>query len=554
MMSPVRRPWIAPAAMCLLLALVHTWPLVSGPGTLSRNDNGDAMLNEWILAWVAHQLPRAPARLFDANIFHPARDTLAFSEPLIVPALMGAPVRWLGGSPVLLYNVVLLLGYALTALAGYALARQWTGSAAAGLLTGSALAFNTHTLTRLAHVQGVHAWGLPLALLSADRLIESARVRDAIWLAVWMAAMAYTSGYVAVFGAILVAVAMVSRLPWWWRRAPLVLSRLAIAVVVAGVATLPVYLPYRRVAIEQGMVRTLESVDMYSLPLKGYITSAGRLHYWLWSEPFFDEPLDPFFPGVVVLCLAAAALVWGVGRGPKAAGHADAALRRQRVVMLVAIAAAGVVLSLGTRTPVYGWVFQIFPPIQGLRAAARWGNLFLLGMAALAGMGLAGLLTRMSTRRAGAIAALAILLVNIESLRAPFGYTRFDGIPRIYTHLADAPGQVVLVEIPFYPPEAVFQNAGYVLNSTAHFRPLMNGYSGYTPESYERYAAEFASFPDPQALRAMRRARVTHVMVHSTRFYHSAERNAEILDRIAASPALERIAVGPPGITLYRLR
>ena len=34
--------------------------------------------------------------------------------------------------------------------------------------------------------------------------------------------------------------------------------------------------------------------------------------------------------------------------------------------MLVAIAVTGVVLSLGTRTPVYGWLYQVFPPMQGL--------------------------------------------------------------------------------------------------------------------------------------------------------------------------------------------
>ena len=153
------------AALCLLLAIVHTWPLATAPGTLSRNDNADAELNEWILAWVAHQLPRAPAHLFDGNIFYPERDTLAFSEPLIVPALMGAPLQWLGASPVFVFNIVLLLGFALTAWAGYALAFEWTGDRAAGMLAGSMFAFNTHTLTRLAHVQGIHAWGLPLALL-----------------------------------------------------------------------------------------------------------------------------------------------------------------------------------------------------------------------------------------------------------------------------------------------------------------------------------------------------------------------------------------------------
>ena len=82
-------------AICLLLATVHTWPLVLDPGRYSRNDNADTQLNEWILAWVAHQLPRDPLHLFEANIFYPAHDALAFSEPLIVPGAAWAR-RWPG--------------------------------------------------------------------------------------------------------------------------------------------------------------------------------------------------------------------------------------------------------------------------------------------------------------------------------------------------------------------------------------------------------------------------------------------------------------------------
>jgi hypothetical protein len=152
--------------------------------------------------------------------------------------------------------------------------------------------------------------------------------------------------------------------------------------------------------------------------------------------------------------------------------------------MLVAIAAAGVVLSLGTRTPVHGWVYNIFPPLQGLRAASRFGNLFLLTMAVLAAYGLAGLRRRLPERRATLVVVGLVILANVESLRAPFLYTRFEGIPAIYSLLAHEPGRVVLVEVPFYPPQGVFENGEYVLNSTAHWRPLMNGYSGYTPGAY----------------------------------------------------------------------
>jgi hypothetical protein len=37
----------------------------------------------------------AKLRLFDANIFYPARLTLAYSEANIVPGLLGVPVWWI---------------------------------------------------------------------------------------------------------------------------------------------------------------------------------------------------------------------------------------------------------------------------------------------------------------------------------------------------------------------------------------------------------------------------------------------------------------------------
>ena len=551
-MLRLRHRWTGPALACLLLAVAHTWPLATAPGTLSRNDNGDAQLNEWIMAWVAHQLPRDPARLFQGNIFHPSRDTLAFSEPLIVPAVFGAPVAWLGGSPVLVFNLLVIAGFALTALAGYALVVAWTGDRAAGLLAGSMFAFNTHTLTRLAHVQGLHLYGLPLALLATDRMITGEGRRDWLWLALWMSVMAYTSGYLVVFAVVMIAVALVARAPEWWRRAPGVLGAFALAAASSAIAIVPIYLSYRRVARTEHMTRPLEGVIEYSATLKGYLAAAGTMHISTWSGRFFKDPVDSFFPGFVVIVLATVA-VWSAlrGRHEEPAGPIDRPPRRGRVVMLVAIAATGFVLSLGTRTPIYAWLYAVFPPMQGLRAAARFGNLFLFGMAALAGLGLASM-RRAPARswRAAVVAALVLAAANVESLRAPFAYRRFTGVPHLYDLVAQHAGPVVLAEMPFYPRQAVFENAEYVLNSTAHWRPLMNGYSGYTPESYGRYADDFWHFPEDRAIQAMRRAGVTHVMVHPARFRGDA---ATIVQQTSERPELELLGVGGSGLRLYRL-
>jgi len=544
--KPARLPnWVVPLLLVIALAVIHTWPLALAPGVHSRNDNGDAELNAWILAWVEHTLPRDPMHLFQANIFYPARDVLAFSEPLIVPAILGAPVAWLGGSPVLVYNVMVIGGFAFSALAGYVLMLRWTRDRMASLLAGTTFAFNTHTLTRLAHVQGLHLYGLPMALLATDRIITEGRARQGIWLAVWMIVLAYTSGYLLVFASIAVAIAMLVRMREWLPRWRAVLTSLAVATGLAALAILPLWIPYQRAATEQGMVRSLEAVAEYSATPKGYLAAAGTIHISTWSGRFFKNPVDSFFPGVVLIVLSLTAVVLALRGG----ANDEHTLTRRRVLMLIVIGAAGVLLSFGTATPVYGWIYTIFPPMHGLRAAARFGNLFLLAMSVLAGFGLAQLRRRMPSLAAATIGIAAIVLANAEALRAPFEYRPFTGIPRLYALLEDQP-HVVLAEVPFYPRQAVFENAEYVLNSTAHWRPLMNGYSGYTPASYVDYANVFWYFPRDYAIDAMKRAGGTHVMVHSDRFGNEA---ADVIRQLDARKDFELLGTGARGLRLYRL-
>jgi hypothetical protein len=448
---------------------------------------------------------------------------------------------------------MLIAGFALTAFATCRVIEAWTGDLLAGLVAGSMFAFNTHTLTRLAHIQGIHVYGLPLALLALDRMITASRARGSnasgrsavMLLVVSMALMAYTSGYLVVFAGVMIAVALVTRLPDWWPRGRSVIPPFAVATAMTVVVILPIYLPYRRVAREQHMVRTLDIVKDYSATVTGYLAASGRIHFSTWSGRFFKDPVDSFFPGLIILALAGVAVV----------GAVQTRELRPRVYMLLAIAATGFVLSLGTATPVYGVLFHIFPPMQGLRAAARFGNLFLLGIALLGGIGLAVLRRSLppkggSHKRGQGLAILLIVLANIESLRAPFQYRAFTGIPGIYRLLAREPSQVVLAEQPFFPRWMIFENAPYVLNSTAHWRPLMNGYSGYTPASYQTFADAFWYFPEERAMRAMKDAGVTHVMVHPQRFMADAEK---VIEQINARTDMELIAVGSNGIRLYRL-
>ena len=81
------------------------------------------------------------------------------------------------------------------------------------------------------------------------------------------------------------------------------------------------------------------------------------------------------------------------------------------------------------------------------------------------------------------MAVIAGLLVTVEALRAPMGFTIYEGIPRIYDRVAQL-DDVVLAEVPFPPREAIKDNGPSVLYSAWHLKPLLNGYSGFTPASY----------------------------------------------------------------------
>lgn len=517
-----------------MLAVAHTWPLASAPGRWSRNDAGDTLLNEWAIAWVAHQAVHDPVHLFDANIFYPEKATLALSEHLVPQAAMVAPVLWSGGSPVLAHNLAMLLGFALTGWAMCVVVRRWTGSGAAGIVAGSLAAFNAHTLTRMAHVQAQHLEFLPLALLALDRLLAAPRVRHALALGGWFALQALTSGYFLVFASVSMLAALAARpAEWWGRRGRRVGPRLLLAALVAVTILLPFMLPYRYVRERYNFIRTLGEIENFSAVAADYLATGARVHSG-WSVRFFRG--DGLFPGLVALALAGSTLVSGL------------AFRDRRARMWLAIAFVTFCLSFGAFFPPYAWLHRVLPIFDAIRAPIRFGQFTLLAVAALAGFGVAELLPRIRGDRLRAAAGiLLVALVNLEAMRAPIWYAEYRGERAIFKKLATEPDAVVAY-FPFNSqPGSVGANARYMLSSTLNWRPMLNGYSGMMPPSFFRHAQGVDAFPLPQSLAYLASVGVTHVVVDTDRLSPQ---------RVGLLPQADRLqlwaADGP--IRIYRVK
>lgn len=494
-------PWLA-AGVFVVLAVFHTWPLMAPPWRQSMNYHADVQLNSWIVGWIAHAVANDPWRLFDGNIFWPEPGTIAYSDPLIVPALIVAPVLWLGGSPVLAFNLTDLIGLVATAWATWWVVRRWTGSGTAALVSGALAAFNVHTLTRVAHLAATHAWGLPLSWYFADALIERPRWRTAAALAVVVALTAATSLYLLAFVGLIVGGVIVTGIRHW--RGALFVAGASVAGLILAA---PVFVPYIRLN-QAGASRPIEMVQQFSATTSGYLTSTSLLHGG-WSRAFFTTDVNVLFAGVIALVLAAAGL--GIAL-------ASDRISRRRAVTMVILGIVAVLLSLGPGTAVYRWLYDVVSPLRGLRAAARFGYVYLVAIAFSAGFAVASFERRAGRRFGLGLAGILLAAVTAEAWLGPMRTVPFNGVPQIYRHLTTAPDAVRLAEVPFYPAEMIFENGEYVLNATAHWQPLMNGYSGYTPDSYRRRTSSFWFFPEAWAIDAMKQDGVTHVMVHLEKF------------------------------------
>jgi hypothetical protein len=367
-------------------------------------------------------------------------------------------------------------------------------------VAGSLAAFNAFTLVNLTHLQFLHAGFIALMLYAIDRVITRRQYRDGIVLGVGFALQAFASLYLMAFSVFMLVFALAARVREWLPHARGLLPRLAAAGVVALLLLAPYLSPYWRLQQTENHSRSI--ADSESASWTNYAGTGARLHFETWSRGIAGGASTYAFPGFVALALTAVAL-------------SDRKQRRDpRVGMCVIIALGCVAVSFAPSWPFYPAVYAAVPLFQAIRAVHRIAQVMLLMVAVLAGLGVAVLARRWGGGRVWPAAAAAlVLLVNGEALRAPLGLVWFEGIPAVYDALAADPAAVI-VEAPFPMPQQWFLNSRYMVNSTRHWRPMLNGYSSYRPPSYYEAYEIMQGFPGDASLIALHHLGVTHVVVH----------------------------------------
>ncbi len=538
---------------CFSIAL--TWPLA-----WKMRDTivswGDPVFQVWTMAWNWHALTTSPGDLFNANVFYPWRNVLAYSDHLLGQTLLVWPVYALTGNVLLADNLAFFIALIFSAMAMYLLVVDITGNRLAGILAGAAFAFAPPRMAHAEHLHILSAQWLPLALLCLRRTTLAEGRKRLLW-AAGLGGCFVAQGLFGIYflyfmivmlmvaGAVYLGYALVER-----NRQ--LLTSLGVAIVacaIGGLLLIPTLWPYQQVHLDLGVEREESEVAFWRATRDDYFAAAPSNDLWgaLLEDQHRNIEQD-LFPGLFLFGFAVVGLF-------------DRRVRRARWIF-VAITVAGFVLSFGFSGHIFGrdiWLpYHLFydwlPGFRAIRVPARFGHLALVGLGGLAGIGLnltwQYLKTRLDEQNwqfawVGVIVAgLALIWADTSTSMNLPPPLPVDNPRPDYVFLSEHPGSMLEMPMGEGPVASAWPNFW----STKHWNPVVNGFSGIVPPTYDLLRERSRQIPDPEAIRLVQGLGIDYIVVHKEM---PEDRRREVEEGLKANSSVVLVF---PGIdAIYRL-
>src|SRR4051812_1236722 len=316
--TDVRRREVVLAALAgVALALAMHWPLPLHIGRDVARDLGDPLPQAWQVAGDGRAARPQPLDFFQANVFWPLKNSLAFSD-----ALVGyAPAGVIGRGPhaaIARYDLLFLFAYALAFLGAYLLARELGAGRVGGFVAGAAFAYAPWRLGQDGHLHVLSSGGIPLCLFLLVRGYRraSGRLVLAGWLvAAWQLSLGFSLGLQLAY---LLFVLAVGALAFGWRPARRVLLASAGGLLAFALVAVLLARPYLEVGRDHPeSKRTDATVAAFSGWPRMYLAPPGA--NTVWSGATLEQrrrlkfvPEQTLFPGLAVVALTIVCLARGV--------------------------------------------------------------------------------------------------------------------------------------------------------------------------------------------------------------------------------------------------
>ncbi len=559
-----RKPLTHALALALYgaLAALFTYPLVFN---LDRvNGAGDPAVMVWSMAWIQTAITTA-APLYDANIFHPTENALAYTDLLLPSAVATLPLYLITSNPLINFNVVLLLTYILSGYTMFLLAKRIVGrmpcALPASLFAGAVYALCPYRQGHITQLNSMTTYLLPLILLFMHKYLEDGRKpRDLFLVALFFALNAVSGLYYGVFAVLMMAAFFTIR-SLMKRELPKKKDFLygAILFGLFGLGLVYILWPYLALSGSEDHSRSIETAAGGAVIPAALLTSPPESWLLGWTPEAFgtsNEDGKPMYeltlyPGLAVAALAVFGLFFGRIRT-----HSKLYALLGLTMLVFSL---GPLLPLGSITiPLpYYLLYEFVPGFGSLRVPARMWAIVMIPIAILAALGLRKLMEKLEGKKA-ALALAAISIFTTLEFLPTLPVDRFidRGPPTLepaYEYLADNAGpQTVVAEVPFASPTDAFRETPRMVRSTYGWWNLVNGYASYFPDGYEETRDALDSLPSSESLAEMSRLGIDYIVVHPQEYEDEGMDGEAIAVAAEGEPSLQRVA-GDGDAVLYRV-
>ena len=481
----------------LLCSLVFTYPLVLRLTTHVPGHEvaGDVPIFIWNLWWMKQALTKGISPLFCDYIFAPYGVSLVFHAFVFLKALLAVPLQWFC-SVWTAYNILILGTFALAGWGMFLLAHHLTGDRRAAYVAGLIYAFSPYMLTRgTGHLNYLSSEWIPLYVLCLIRLLETQNRRWAWGGGLCLLLTGYCEYYYLIYLTLFTAFYLAWRS---CRDRATVLNRTFLAhFALMGAIAMAGFAPILRALFGTAQSDYLYggwgAAAKFGADLLAFVVPPpGSLLYGNTGAELYrtfsggNEVEATVFAGYAVLGLTATCIL---------RLRSDEAVRPWLWLTL-----GGFILSLGPLLHIGGdFVFSFgdrrfavplpyvvvryMPLIKGVRVAARFDIMVMLGLAVLGAFGARYWLQR-AARPAFWTAGIA-LVIALEYLRTPYPVAALE-IPPVYAEVARDRRDVTVMEVPLdwrtgwgstgrrFDRQLLFQ--------VVHGKRLLGGFAARVPE------------------------------------------------------------------------
>lgn len=495
-------------------AIVLTWPLTLYLGThLPLGSESVAtvpLFNLWTLQWNALQLFSGYPNYWDAPTFFPNAGSFALSEAMPVTGIIFSAFFSITRNQVAAYNLVLLLGLALNGFSAYLLSRQLSVLQMPALLTGILALSMPFVGREMGVLQLALLWPVLLTLAALARFRMKRDLISAMGLGLWAAVSMLTSSQYGLFLSmflILAGVVFFSR-EYLTRKT---LLNLAAGIAIGAILVLPIVMQQRQLleayTRSKSTITNLSAEPLDYLRLDRQSWGASSMP-WLRDVGGSGQRLYPG-TGLVVLAGLGALAAWKGGR--------------QRWALYCVLGAGlafgfslGFNLSIGDWQP-YEWLYRYYPGFMQLRSPFRLGVFVQVFFVGLAGYGVAWLWRWKG--KWGSVLAMLLLVFSmgeVSTLPARLAeYPKEQVEASWVVWMAEQPeGAVIHLPISKSTKAAAFEETVIqMLQGLEHGHALANGYSGFSPRSYQQLKPDLLLFPSERSMQVLAEMGIRYVVV-----------------------------------------